>query len=73
MKKIITSDEADRFFCPLHFDAGCVGSKCMKWEDETERKQVNVDKVILHGDGSKRVRVETIEKDVPTGKGFCGL
>ena len=72
MKKMIPSNEADQFDCPM-MQRPCLGSACMKWEEETEKKYVNVDKAIAHGDGTKRVRVETVEKDVPTGKGFCGL
>jgi hypothetical protein len=80
VKKIIPSNEADQYLCPMavptpqrnDFGNRCQGNRCMKWEDETEKKEVESLETITEN-GITRLVTHTRTKDLPTGKGWCGL
>lgn len=76
MKKIIQSNEADKYICPTRSINNCLekcaGSGCMKWEEETEKKACTDTEIQTVGDRSIAHTV-TVYRDVKTGYGWCGL
>lgn len=69
MKKIIQTEEAKNYICPMAManedqSDRCIGLACMKWEDET---------VIKMSSGSSMGPPVPISTDEKTGRGRCGL